>query len=1011
MTDHLSPDSQRDTMLRNMQDAQVRLARDPASVGAFRAALASLIEWCQSRDMREFVTLLTEIDYTVRDVPGRASFGPVFAATAYARDVIGRASDQVNATQREENAVLWQFVERLQEVRAQARPSETPLAPDLPIQDEASAARAAEGEDLAPPSMDVFSSSTASAELTDDERELIARYASSTLNTAEWPAQEKMIAPPADGTSADLDAIPPEIKRQFVLETTEDLQDLRALVLQFDARPDDLTPLGGMAQIAHKIKGTAGTLEYDTLARLTYVAEDIIKSLRSRKIPTGPEAAGVLMRALELLFIARDDAAAEHDSDPALVNELAALHHALEEYAASSEAAPASRDASLPATFSPAVREERETTPPSLNVESSLRIDIRRLNALMRSLSGLAINRAGVMQQRAEVLRLQGELAASLAHLAELATQISDTLPTYRNERMSTGDWMPHHPDVAAIDRPGWDVLELERYSDFDHTVRAFAEVVADVDTTSRAVRASMRHLAQISETQASLATQLQREVLELRLIPLRTAVFESLQVEVRRMAADLKKHITFTITGEETQIDRNISESLKEPLRQLLRNAVVHGIESTAERLAAGKSPTGSIWMQATYSGSEVVIEIGDDGRGINPHKLLASAIAAGIIDGETARNMSPADAYDLMFTPGVTTIRQAEIVGGRGIGLDEVRTQIRQLKGSVSVRSEPNHSTVFRVRVPISLSLVHALHVMVSGHQFAVPFGSVHSTHPVSPTDILTTIEVSESGDKRPVERRRMRIEHGIVQPAGDGFTSASYEEIPVFSLGELLGMQQVVRPLAVALVVEVGRHRAAVLVDEVLDDLDLVVQALPHHLRRKAIRGATVTPDGTLALLLDLVELLADVVERKRRPPVARPLPQPAAIHTPRVLVVDDSATLRRSLEFPLIRAGFAVQLAKDGIEALDMMLQAAPQAVLLDIEMPRLDGFELLSIIRSTPQLAQIPVVMLTSRAAEKHQQYAANLGANAYLIKPCPFEVIIETIHTLIKQASVHAHAL
>jgi chemosensory pili system protein ChpA (sensor histidine kinase/response regulator) len=247
------------------------------------------------------------------------------------------------------------------------------------------------------------------------------------------------------------------------------------------------------------------------------------------------------------------------------------------------------------------------------------------------------------------------------------------------------------------------------------------------------------------------------------------------------------------------------------------------------------------------------------------------------------------------------------------------------------------------------------------------------------------------------------------GLIPAGVAPIPGAIYEEIPALRLADLLGFESSIPTTQLALIIEVGRRRAALLVDQISDDQEVVVQTLPPHLRRRSIRGTTVTPDGVVQLLLDLPELLQGALDGGRAAPALRkkPLPQFESSTAPRVLVVDDSMSIRGALELTLTRAGFNVQLARDGIEAFEMMRVAIPKVMVLDIEMPRLDGFELLSVMRDAPQFSGVRVIMLTSRAADRHREQAMKLGAAAYLIKPCPQETLIETIRMqLVDQASL-----
>ncbi len=888
--------------------------------------------------------------------------------------------------------------------------------------------------------------------LTADERALIAAFGSTHLRQrvaeTEPPAAESdagaesgvSYQPPASAavaesaparapTAAELDEIPPEMKRLFVVETAEDMKELRRWLLQYEDHPEESAALEVMAHIAHKIKGTAATLGFDVLAAVTLVFEDVLKALRWPHVSAGSLATSTLLHLEELLRLALDAAAAERPADPALVEQAGAYRDILlEEAAAPTRPAPAiqhtapSSSPPLPQPLTPA---EADTSPrhPRVAAEADaiLRVDVHRLDALVGRVSALALARATLARTRDELTRLRAELEQSITRLTDLSHSIADLHPLSGGGHTATngGAWpasgSPSAPSLAGrlFGRvPGQDsltngtprdALRLERISELDSAIRALGEVTDDVSTTSRAMGGVLGRLDRASDDQVSVALAMQHDLMQLRLVPLDTLV-PRLQLEVRRLAHDEGKRITFTVRGERTEIDRNISEALAEPLLQLVRNAILHGIESSQERLEAGKPAAGAIWMHAYYAGNEVTIEIGDDGRGVNPHALAAAAVRQRLYTAEEAHALSVMAALDLMFLPGITTVDVADARRGRGIGLDAVRTDITHMKGAIHVRSESGRGSVFRIRVPISLSGAHALHVYAGGQEYAVPFSSVRQTLSLASTELLASVERVD-GARGVGERTALRTR--VEAPGGLALSGerAAYEEIPVLPLAELLGFEQELRDPQLALLVEAGRGRAAVLVDAVAEDSEVIVRTLPPHLRRHAVRGATVTPDGRLLLLLDLVELVTSELEGRRptHAPRLRPLPRLAAPLAPHVLVVDDSVSIRRSLDLALGRAGFDVELASDGIEALGKMLERPPRVLVLDIEMPRLDGFELLSVLRGSPQFAGTRVVMLTSRAGEQHREHARQLGAAAYLIKPCPSETLIETVRALIAE--------
>ncbi|MGH2517039.1 MAG: hybrid sensor histidine kinase/response regulator, partial [Ktedonobacterales bacterium] len=1064
-------------------------AGQDADAGQELAELAgTMAARCEECGITDCAELLTALHVALTQAPTATSWPSRFAAAAleafgYVQHRIGAlATDDISSPSTSgQHALATQLTQALTEGLELQRVDVSAMPRAAWRQDDDTLANVFTDGDMvldddAPPD---------SVELTEDERALVASFQSAPLRVAVpppfrhlLPESPAMSAPgfaltdsgwapgPADvlpeetsatqepnelvanqpawpiPTAAELDEIPEGMKRIFLVETEEDLQDLRLALLRYEQSPDDPSALHAIGRITHKIKGTAATLGFDVLAAVTHSYEDLVKALLTRRVAAGPHVNAALLRGLVLLQSTVDASNAGAAPNAALAAEAEALVAWLPSTGEVERLAPTSGAAlSEPfASSSLASSGSRESAPPlprSDEGQVMLHVEVRRLDELMRHLSALAVNRAALLQTRDEVVRLQSDMSAALARLNDVSAQITDLQPLPHQQPSGSpanaerqthwGDAAPeplpasgqearaHHshelPRAAAyVPGPIWDELELDQSTEFDSALRALNEVVTDVSTTSRQLRTSLLRLSQVSEDQAGIASRMQRDVMHVRLVPL-SDIVTRLEFEAKVLAGLERKSVVFSVSGEMTEIDRDISEALREPLVQLVRNAVVHGIEPVDERMETGKTATGAVWVHAYYVGSEVIIEVGDDGHGVNPHMLAAAAEAAGFIESATVHTLSTAEALDLMFLPGISTFddRQTDgrrAVSGRGIGLDEVRTAIQKLKGVISIRSEPGKGSVFRVRVPISLSIVHALHVLAGDQSFAVPFSSVERTFSLNASEMLTSVPVaSESGGNvraaRPTQRIRLEKEETpiVVGTAA----SQTYDEIPVYALAPLLGLRHEPRDPQAALLVRVGRQRVVLLVDGVLEEQEVAVQTLPRPLQRRAVRGASVTADGQVLVLLDLPELAAGALDGSRAmlPPRPRPAPRFAETLAPRVLVVDDSVTIRQTLEHMLRRGGFDVQVARNGIEALEMMLVSLPRVLVLDIEMPRLDGFEMLSILRGSPQFSDVRVVMLTSRAADKHKARALQLGAQAYLIKPCPQETLLDTVRGLL----------
>lgn len=930
-------------------------------------------------------------------------------------------------------ALVLDYVEqRLQSMAAQQR-----VLP--PTEEDRSAATALESSLLQADSyVNVSEDAAANAEIDVDRSsnaangdmlELVRRFQASPLKRRDTPALQllaDMPLPPASAseprhvTAEELDIIPDELKTLFVRETKEDLSDLHQALLHLEQEPNDIATVADMGRVAHKIKGAAATYGFDELATLTHIFEDHIKALQSRRVAIGSDSLGYLFRCLGLMDTALAAAEAQQPVDPTLIAQARLLYdELLSEAPLGAESSPSRASVSLPGIENPAAPKGLRPS----EIEPLLRVDVARLDALMSQVSALTMNRATIGRAREDVVRLQSEMDLVLERLTQLSRQLTDLHPLVRHR--AEHDMQPRlgaTSSSASIGVPGsssakpgngyngngtstqWDELQLDRYTDFDDSLRGLSEAVADMTTVSGSLRILLHRLAQTSEGQETIAQQIQQDVMQIRLVPLQNLI-PRLQFPARKLADDLGKAISFTVRGELTEIDRDVSEALAEPLSQLVRNAIVHGIESPEERRDIGKPEAGNVWLHAHYDGNEISIEIGDDGRGVNPNLLRASAITAGLLDPSAAQELSAEQALDFMFYPGITGLDQVGAAGGRGIGLDEVRIDIERLKGNITVKSQQGQGSVFHIRVPISLSIVHALHIHTQGQGFALPFSYVLRTLTVTPDDVIVAPKRGSETPNSPA--RRICVQDPVESTLQSADVTITTAEVPLLSLSEMLGYDSRPEKERLAVLLELGQRRLALAVEEVVEERDIVVRALPGHLRRKAIRGASVTSDGGLLLLLDVPELMTPAVGKT--PPRASRVPvHPTETPGPRVLVVDDSVFIRRTLELTLSRAGYEVQTARDGVEALSMMMESLPRVLILDIEMPRLDGFELLSVLRGSEQFAGVRVAMLTSRGGERHRELALSLGADDYLVKPCPQELLLGTVQRLIMGAAVKA---
>jgi chemotaxis protein histidine kinase CheA/ActR/RegA family two-component response regulator len=853
--------------------------------------------------------------------------------------------------------------------------------------------------------------------------ETLARFAPPLRQDAATAVAAQRSGPePGVGDEEDDLASDGRMRDILIFEVTQDLQEIQHLLVTFEQQPTKRSLIQAMGRIAHKMKGAAGTLGFEVLADLAHGYEDQLAAVQRQRVPADTSSVNMLLQGLSELDRALATIVAGQSEEPSAVQRMTALTVALVGRTSGGVGAyavpptdqgppsvpltvvhdggPASvlSDPDVPAL----VRSPRVTSP-----ELQMRVDVSRMDALIRRVGALAVNRAELAQVRQAVADTQSDMEHAITRLGELSVRLADYQPSGASGAMPLaaapanpapslmtrvlrgdrhGKSHGRHPGPAGLAEVAVpETLNLERYTEYDEMTRALAEAVADVGASAGMLRTTLRRLDGLAQTQEGLATAIQQAVMQVRLVPL-SELMPRLQRAARAVAQQLGKSVTFSVRGEMTEIDRDVSDALAESLTQLARNAVAHGIEFPDERQALGKPLEGNLWLRAYYSSNGVNIELGDDGRGMNPDQILAAALLSGAIDQATARSLSPEQALNLIFEQGVTTVVDATAAAGHGIGMAEVAEIVARLRGTIQMRSMPGQGTTFHIRVPISLSIVRALHVQVAGQGYAIPFSSVLQSLSVPPAAPADQAWSATSG-------RRMQVMLGEQQV-----------DVPVYALAELLGQPYRPSQHEIALVVEFGRQPAALIVDAAVEDSDAVVRSLPPHLQRRAIHGAIVTPTGDVLLLLDLQELAGRVLANGR--PHARqpePEPRPTSAASSRILVVDDSLSIRRAVQAALGHAGFEVQVARDGMEALEHILADPPRAVVLDIEMPRLDGYELLSVLRSQERFAMLPVALLTSRGAERHRRHAEVLGADAYLVKPCPDDELVATVRRLVSR--------
>ncbi len=551
--------------------------------------------------------------------------------------------------------------------------------------------------------------------------------------------------------------------------------------------------------------------------------------------------------------------------------------------------------------------------------------------------------------------RIEAQVALLRATVAELTDNVTRLRAELRDMEIQAESQMASRREEVQASGRGFDALELDRFTRSQELARMMAESVDDVHTVQQNLSRAMESVDAALAEQARLNRDLQQDLMRVRMLPFESLA-ERLHATVREAARDAGKAARLELHGEQVGLDRSVLERMTAPLEHLIRNAIAHGIESAAERARAGKPPEGEIRLEVAQEGNEVIVLLADDGAGLDLERVRARARALGLPGADSPHD---AEVAELIFVPGLSTAQQVSESAGRGIGMDVVKNAVASLGGRIALTSEPGRGTHFTIYLPLTLAVTRAVIVKAGAATYAVP-----------------TVMVEHVRQLRDAE-----------SPAGDAahleWQSRSY---PYHPLAALLGLESCSEGEASpVLFVRSGAQAVAVRVDRILaSSQEIVVKAIgPHIAGLPGITGATVLGSGEIVLILDPAQL---ALRRLRAQAPARAVPEvpPAAAL---VMVVDDSLTVRKITTRILEREGYRVAVARDGIEALEALQGELPAVMLVDIEMPRMDGFELTRRTRADPRCAAVPIIVITSRAAEKHEQHARGLGANHYLGKP------------------------
>ena len=792
----------------------------------------------------------------------------------------------------------------------------------------------------------------------------------------------------AHAGSGHIDA---DLLEVFIDEAREILDHADGVLAQWHDDPGELKYVPELQRDLHTLKGGARIAGLAAVGDLAHAIETVLEKPARYASKTGP-----LIAALEAAFD-QMHALVQHVSQgqateypQAMIDRLLAL--AGEKTLADDEilaavampalklvrttpqpAAPSTSTLDLPELL-PEMEEEVRSSQEQIRVRADL------LDNLVNHAGEVAIYRSRLEQQVAGYRFNLVELEQTVARLRSQLRMLE-----IETEAQIIARFQREHREAGLT---AFDPLELDRYSQLQQYSRALAESVSDLVSIQNMLDELTRQAETLLIQQSRVSTELQDGLLRTRMLPFDTMV-PNLRRTLRQAAQEQGKHAQLYVDGAHGEMDRNLLDRIKAPFEHMLRNAIAHGIETPAERRKAGKPAEGSVHIQVAREATEVVIRVSDDGRGLDREAIRKRGIERGLLRA----NIKPTDnqLLSLITQPGFSTASKITQLAGRGVGMDVVANEIKQLGGSLSIESEPNKGSVFVLRLPFTLAVTQAILVRIGEATFAIPMTSVQGVARVDQDDLAARLTQDEPS-----------FQYGN-------------EEYGIHDLAELLGLPPGLpaegeqQPL---LLTRAGDLRAAIRIDAVLGSREIVVKSVgPQISSVPGLLGATIMGDGSVLIILDLAPLVRHGITRRLQrlsdglSAVQAPIIEEIRVR-PLVMVVDDSITMRKVTGRVLERHEYEVSTAKDGVDAVEKLHERVPDLMLLDIEMPRMDGYELATHMKADPRLRNVPIIMITSRSGDKHRQRAFDLGVDRYLGKPYQEAELLAQISEVLEQRAL-----
>lgn len=632
-------------------------------------------------------------------------------------------------------------------------------------------------------------------------------------------------------------------------------------------------------------------------------------------------------------------------------------------------------------TEPPSMHGEWDTLTQTNDTREMIRVSADLLEKTINLSGENAINRARIEMDLGQLNQTLSDMELTIKRLADQLRRMDGELES---------QIMAKHSDEASR-YADFDPLEMDQYSSINQLSKALAESASDLVDFKTTLADKIRDTENLLLQQSRTQVEIQQNLMRTRLVPFSRLV-PRLQRIVRQTSSALNRSAELVVHNVENELDRNILERLVTPLEHMLRNAIDHGLESREERIRLGKAESGKIELTISHQSTDILVSFTDDGKGIDVEKIRSHAHLKGLIG--TEQQLSDSDILQLIFHPGFTTAAALTQISGRGVGLDIVQSEIKALGGHIHVDSVLGQGTNFTIRVPTTVAVNDALMVRVADQQFAVPLAQIERIVRIAPAELKAYFDSSANDFEMDHQHYRLRY------------------------LGEFIANQPVPKllethySLPVLMIKNNQQQATALLVDQLVGSRSQIMakplgQQFSHI---DSLAGATILGSGEVCLILDTLHIARLSQSTARMMEVKTQKIEPSAIdQRPLVMIVDDSVTVRKVTSRLLERKGFDVITAKDGVEAIEQLDKVKLDLLLLDIEMPRMDGFEVTTYIRHREEYQHLPIIMITSRTGEKHRERALSLGVNHYMGKPFQETELLSQIQRLLETAKeVHA---